>query len=519
MTERHPPDDGMTFTGSFGGGLRGDLRRRLPWYGDDFRQGLDRKVLATIAFLFFACLANAIAFGGLTAVVTEGQIGTVEMLVATAVGGIVFALGAGQPLTLLGGTGPVVIFTGLLYGACGRLGLPFLPTYAWVGLWTGALLLLLALTDASAAMRWFTRFTDEIFAALIAVIFVVEALTSLLAPLAQENPGAAGLFALLLGFATFGLALRLKEFAKTRYLWRSLRNMIADFGPALAIAATTVAAVVLTDLELAAPDVPARFGTTIDRPWLVRLGEVPPWAIAAAAVPAAMAAILLFLDQNITSRLVDAPEHRLRKGRGFHLDLAVLGVITMAVSPFGLPWVVAATVHSLNHVRSLAETEIRDGREVIVAVRENRVSGLLIHVMIAASILFLPLVQRIPMAVLFGLFLYMGVAILQGNQFFERITLFFTDPKLYPPTHYVRTVRHWRIHLFTAVQVAALTLLWVLKSSAIGILFPLLIALLAPLRLLLARFYSPAELAALDPEESVDAGFEGVVKLERGERS
>ena len=47
-------------------GLLADVRRRLPWYKDDFRQGFHLNVLATTAFLFFACLANAIAFGGLT---------------------------------------------------------------------------------------------------------------------------------------------------------------------------------------------------------------------------------------------------------------------------------------------------------------------------------------------------------------------------------------------------------------------------------------------------------------------
>jgi hypothetical protein len=46
---------------------------------------------------------------------------------------------------------------------------------------SGLLLFVLAGTDASALMRLFTRFTDEIFAALIAVISIVEALRSVLA--------------------------------------------------------------------------------------------------------------------------------------------------------------------------------------------------------------------------------------------------------------------------------------------------------------------------------------------------
>lgn len=510
-----PFDDGMCFTGRLAGGFVGDVRRRWSSYRDDFVQGLSGKVFASVLFLYMACLANAIAFGGLTSVVTDGQIGIVEMIVATAAGGIAFALFGGQPLTILGGTGPVVIFTGLLYGVCRHLEIDFLGTYGWVGIWTGAILIVLALIDASALMRWFTRFTDEIFAALIALIFIVEAVGALAAPFLTEAPEAQALLGLLLGLATFVLAMRFKNFAKTRFLWRGIRDLVADFGPALAIGFATGAALVFDGIALPAPAVPAEFETTTGRAWMVDLGAVPGWVILAALVPALMAAILLFLDQNITARLVDAPEHRLRKGRAFHLDLLVVGLIVLASSCFGLPWIVAATVHSLNHVKSLARTEVRAGREVIVGVRENRVSGLAIHALLAGSILFLPLVQLVPMAVLFGLFLYMGVAILQGNQFFERLTLMVTDPALYPECHYVRRVRHAKIHAFTAIQAAALGLLWVLKSSPIGILFPLLIGALVPLRLWLTRLFTPRELQALDADESTDVGFEGVIKLRR----
>ena len=56
----------------------------------------------------------------------------------------------------------------------------------------------------------------------------------------------------------------------------------------------------------------------------------------------------------------------------------------------------AATVHALNHVRSLATHKVEEvngeRREVIQSVRENRISPLLIHIGIGASLLFLPLV-------------------------------------------------------------------------------------------------------------------------------
>jgi hypothetical protein len=97
------------------------------------------------------------------------------MLIATAIGGTPYALFSAQPITLLGGTGPIVIFTALLYAACQDLGLDFIAVYAWTGIWAGLILIVLAVTNASNLMRFFSRFTDDIFAALVSLIFVIEA--------------------------------------------------------------------------------------------------------------------------------------------------------------------------------------------------------------------------------------------------------------------------------------------------------------------------------------------------------
>lgn len=515
----------LTYTGRLGGGLRADVQRKLPSYVSDFKDGLHPKVLGSVSFLFFACLANAIAFGGLTSVMTDGEIGVVEMIVATAIGGILFVLLSAQPLTILGGTGPIVIFTGLLYTMCQRFDFPFLPVYAWVGVWSGMLMLVLAVTDASAIMKFFTRFVDEIFAVLIAVIFIVEAARSVVSPFtASPRSDATALLTVVLALGTFLLARNFKTFLQTRYVQRRFREFVADFGPTIAIALMTIFALTLPEVEVADVAVPDHLGTTTGRSWLIDMFSVPVWLIAACLGPAILVTVLLLLDQNITTRLVNSPSHALRKGGGYHLDLAVVGVITAGCSVFGLPWIVAATVHSLNHVKSLATTrrpfetetyvshglggnqsqDYDSGAERILAVRENRVSALGIHILIAASVFELALIKKIPIEVLFGLFLFMGFATLNGTDFYARLKLWLTDRNLYPNTHYVRNVPWKVIHLFTLVQLLCLVVLWILKSSPAGILFPLFIALLVPLRLLLNRWFQPQHLALLDTDEQTD---------------
>jgi mannitol/fructose-specific phosphotransferase system IIA component (Ntr-type) len=161
--------EGLEYTGKIAGGVRNDIARRWPHYISDFVDGFNAKCLASTLFLFFACLAPAVTFGGVMAVQTDGHIGAVEMILASAFCGVMFAIFSGTPLIILGGTGPLLVFTAILYQLCNDMEIPFLSTYAWVGLWSAGFLLILSVTDASCLMRFFTRFTDEIFSALISI--------------------------------------------------------------------------------------------------------------------------------------------------------------------------------------------------------------------------------------------------------------------------------------------------------------------------------------------------------------
>ena len=505
----HAETKGLANPGKLGGGLLADIARRKPQYVSDFRDGLHPKCLSSILFLYFACLAPAVTFGGVMAVETGNQIGAVERIVACAFCGVVYALISGQPLIILGGTGPMLVFTVILYRLCVGLGLPFLPMYGWVGLWSAGMVMLLVVTNASCLMKYFTRFTVEIFSALISMIFIYEAIRSLIhifKDLDVHKHHDTALLSLLLALGTFYIATSLARFRRSSYLLPKMREFFSDFGPIIALAAMTVVSVWLHEVDLSVLPAPDAFGTTTGRPWLIDLTAAPMWARFAAAGPAVLLTVLVFLDQNITARIVNSPDHRLCKGEAYHLDLSVVGLLMVVCSLFGLPWLVAATVRSLNHVRSLATTEEvvspnGDTRDRVIHVRENRVTGLTIHLLIGASLLLLPMLKTIPMAVLYGVFLYMGVVSMAGNSFFERVSLWVKDPALYPVTHCIRRVPLKVIHAFTLLQVVCLGVLWFVKNSTAGILFPVFIAALVPIRLLAGRFFAPEYLAALDAQE------------------
>lgn len=133
----------------------------------------------------------------------------------------------------------------------------------------------------------------------------------------------------------------------------------------------------------------------------------------------------------------------------------------------------------------------------IEEVKEQRVSGILVSIMVGLSVLMAKVLRLIPLSVLFGVFLYMGIASMSGVQFFERIRLFLMPVKHHPMTNYARRVPTWKMHVFTLLQMISLVVLWVVKSSRFSLAFPFLLLMMVPLRQKLDSFYTPQEMRAV----------------------
>lgn len=169
------------------GGLINDIKRRYPMFASDFLDGMNTETLAATIFMYFAALSTAITFGGLCSEKTKNLIGIPETLMAASVVGIVFHTFSGQPLTIIGTTGPLVLFDEALFNFCKMNDFEFLTVRLYVGLWMGIIALVVSAFEGSVLVRLFTRFTQEIFSALITLIYIVEALMKLFS-VYQHNP-------------------------------------------------------------------------------------------------------------------------------------------------------------------------------------------------------------------------------------------------------------------------------------------------------------------------------------------
>lgn len=454
--------------------------------------------LATTLFLFFACLAPAVGFGGLFASATGGAMGTIETIFSTAFSGILYALFAAQPLTIIGSTGPVLAFVATLYHFAQKMNLPFLPLYAWTGLWTSGIMFVASLTSASNLVKYMTRFTDEIFSVLISCIFVVEAVSNICK--AFGNSFTKGLLSFTCALAAFSITTTLKGLRKSVYFNKTVRNTVSNFAPTIGVVSASLIArwAVLTKgtavAGLPSLSLPSVFGTTNGRPWLVPIWELPVWARWASFIPALMTTVLLFLDQNITVRLVNGPKYKTSKGRrknnlidGMHADMLVVSILTAIQSLIGVPWLVAATVRSVSHVAALQKY---DEKGNVIGSIEQRVSGIGIHALIACLILFSKprqLLAQVPTPVLMGLFMYLGASALPGCEMWERVIGIFKDKTIAPKEPWTDKVPTRTTNLFTLIQVSCLASMFWVKESPVGVLFPVIIAMLAPLRFALEK--------------------------------
>ena len=87
-------------------------------YKSDYKDGVSLQCLASILFMYFAVLAPVVTFGGLLGEATGNSISVIEALLGGMIVGVAYGLFSGQPLSILGPTGPILVFEGIVYNLC-----------------------------------------------------------------------------------------------------------------------------------------------------------------------------------------------------------------------------------------------------------------------------------------------------------------------------------------------------------------------------------------------------------------
>uniref|UniRef100_A0A8C2JJZ9 Solute carrier family 4 member 11 n=1 Tax=Cyprinus carpio TaxID=7962 RepID=A0A8C2JJZ9_CYPCA len=441
-----------------GRGIYEDLCRRLPLYPSDFTDGLVGnnkalvKFMTTSIFLYIAVLLPAIAFGSLNDESTRGEI--------------------------------------VIRGICDDYELDFAAFYACIGLWNSLFLIMGGVFNLSLLVKLFKRSIEEVIALFISIAFVADAVKGTVkifhefyhAPtlangsaaelnrisgslhsgepnLTETGPvslpesfilctRARPLLFLLLMLGTLWVGYTLYQFRRSPFLHVKMREILSDCAlPISVLVFSYVGSYVFNDIACES----------------------------------------LYMFMLLCIGLSRAP---LLKGTAYHWDLTLSGLINILMSVLGLPWMHAAFPHSTLHVRQLAivEERVEGGHlyETIVSVKETRVTSLVANILIGVSLFLLPVpLQWIPKPVLYGLFLYIALTSIDGNQMCDRMALLLKEQTSYPPAHYIRKVPQRKIHYFTFLQMVQLLFLCAFGMYPLPymkMIFPLLMFILIPIR-------------------------------------
>ena len=517
------------------------------------------RVAAAATYIFFASVMPALAFGEQFSSETDGLINVVHVLAACAMTGVLQAVIGGQPLLIVGVAEPIVLVYKYMYDFAkdkDDLGRDlFLPWSSWVCVFTSIFVMVLSVTNACVYIKRFTRYAGEAFGALIAILFMQQAIKGAVNEFRRDDLNADenlmnGLWSLFLAFGMVLTSLLVRTARTWRFLFSFFRALLADYGVPILV-------VVWTGISYAVEytGVPARVATPntwdVKDCWKVTtvMSQVPSKYIGAAVIPAIIITVLFFFDHNVSSQLAQQPEFNLKKPSAYHYDMLLLSLMTLMCGLLGIPPVNGVIPQSPMHSKSLASVDnvlknkknkaskpVQNGSGEVsnketdddtsespdsaasdiihLQISEQRGSGLIQSLAIGACLGLTPAIRWLPTAVLWGYFAFMALESLPGSQLWERTLLLLTDPnrryKVFERPHlaFLETVPFKVIATFTLLQdVIVLGIYGLTWAGIAGVLFPIPIMLLVPFRqYILPKIFDSHHLEELDKMSEEETG-------------
>ncbi|KAF5019695.1 hypothetical protein F66182_8292 [Fusarium sp. NRRL 66182] len=479
--------------------LKQDIVNLRGRYLSDWKV-FNQQVVASAVYIFFTNILPGITFASDLYTLTGKSWGTIEIVLSTGLCGLIFSLFSGQPLTILGVTGPFTV--------------EFLPVMAWSLIHAGWMHYLLAIFNAHDwTMQYVTHFSADIFSLLNSVIYFHKAAMELKRTHARVSL-AAFLYAIIGAVGTCLLAVLLSTANSWKpMLHRYVRLGLTEYAAAISIIFWIGIPYVgeLASLDHVRLEVQDRFRpTSPDREtFFVRFWEVPVEWVFLSMIPGAIVTVLFYFDHEISSIICTVDKYGTKKPGGYAWDVALLGTTTIICGILGIPpangLLPQAPLHSESLVHYVVESppaeqgEQPDPPRPVARTYEQRYS----HFIQAAMILVFvsPPLQKLlgftQTSVLAGLFLFMGYQSLSVNPILDRVVSLLTPPSDLPALP--DGVSWLGIHMYTITQIVMTGIVFGVTLTVAAPAFPLIIIALVPVRLsLMNRVWSRETLRLVD---------------------
>lgn len=423
-----------------GRGILNDLRARISVYPSDITDAYNYRVIPSVVYIFFTNLLPAIAFAQDMFDRTNNAYGVNEVLISSAIAGVVFGLFSGQPLCIVGVTGPIAIFSYTVYDIIKDRGTPYFPFMCWIYLWSMVMHFAIAILNWVTYLKIISNFSCEVFGFFICVIYCQKAVAILSNQFTESGPAS--------GFCSVMVALLMVLFGlgsvvfgtNLHYFKPPFRKLFVDYGVPLAVIFFTGFihfGGYLDDVELARLPTTRAFQPTSsssalgrEHGWFIHFWPGKNISVGDMffAIPfAILLTFLFYFDHNVSSLMCQLKDFPLKKPASFHWDFMLLGLTTGLAGILGFPAPNGLIPQAPLHTYSLVVEDFKTGRpESVVEQRfTNTAQGAATFVMMSGPLLVV--LGLIPQAILAGLFFIMGISGLHGNIITNRIRFIFID--------------------------------------------------------------------------------------------
>ncbi|KAF2854937.1 hypothetical protein T440DRAFT_464258 [Plenodomus tracheiphilus IPT5] len=493
-------------------GMINDIRRRAPLYLSDWKDAWDYRVVPATVYMYFANILPALAFSLDMFAKTDQSFGVNEVLLASVLGSVVFALAAAQPLVIVGVTGPITVFNYTVYDIITPRGTNYFAFMAWIGIWSLIFHWILAITNSCNGLRYVTRFSCDIFGFYVAFIYLQKGIQVLTRQ--WDVNDASAYLSIMISLLVTAVAYICGIVGQSSLLQRHVRKFVEDYGTPLTVVFFTgfVHIGKMAGIELLKLPTSKAFFPTTDRGWFIHFWDISVGDVFLAIPFAILLTILFWFDHNVSSLIAQGTEFPLRKPAGFHWDIFLLGLTTGVAGLLGIPFPNGLIPQAPFHTTSLCVTRTvsdnddggnkRHTRRVVDHVVEQRVSNLAQGLLTLGTMSgpLLIVLHLIPQAVLAGLFFVMGIQALEGNGITLKLLFLLRDKNLTSPSDPLsRVQRRWVVWAFVGLELVGFGATFAITQTIAAIGFPVFIFLYIPMRtFLMPRFMTKEELGLLD---------------------
>ena len=437
------------------------------------------RALNTIVWLFFNTTVPCLAVGLVFTIDSDERIGLESFLTSEALANVAFSLFGGQSALVFRITGPTLAFLQVVRITASRLNAHMVTFYSIVALVSGLSSMLFASFSGASLIKYVGRFFAECLRMFVAVIFMYSSIN------AMRNKGMQSaetvsefLKYFILHIGTFTLSRKIQSIKTSPFLKTTIRKVLSDLAPAIGL-------LVFTGVSYIAPDVPVdrvhdeRYklsGTMWPTYTPARYSEMKdnPKSVLVACFCGVSLAVQVFFESQISAVLSNRPENKLKKGKSYHYDYFIVGVVNALQGLFGLPIAIPSLPHSPIHARiSSLSVEYQEDyvakTHIISATENGRFTNLCASLLRLLSLWVFrhALYGEIPVAAISGFLLYMGYTSLEDNDIWKRFLLMFTQREQvnHRAEESFRFVRLGVINAYTILQILSFAVVFTVSRS------------------------------------------------------